>query len=147
MGCVALGDNWNMAVSLAKHLSRRIKSLSKAPATREEMFRAIAERNSTFISSPFCNPNTRIDLIVGGFSDKEPLLVCTGFDGGNPYAAPAGDVAVVGSGSSIASAFLKIRGANRNMTKDRAVYAAYEAKKYSENAPSVDQNNYLDSKT
>src|ERR1700733_269061 len=29
------GDDWNMAVELAKHLSQRIRSLSKPPATRE----------------------------------------------------------------------------------------------------------------
>jgi hypothetical protein len=96
------GDDWNMAIELAKHLSRCIKSLSITPSTREEMFRAITEGTSTFVSSPFCNCSRRTDLIVGGFSGNEPLLICTGFDGGNPYTISGGDVAVVGSGSGIA---------------------------------------------
>ena len=130
------GDDWIMANELSRFIGKNFAE-APCPTEREEPFTIIKQATSDFQSSPFCTASHRVDLIVGGFIGEEPMLMYTGYADGQPYTALSGDMAVIGSGSSIATAFLKIRKYGPMSSVRRALYIAYEAKKYSENAPSV----------
>lgn len=131
------GSDWTMATELAQAIRQRIQGQG-CPTRKDIVFRTVESATVNFKSSPFCNPAQSVDLIVGGFIGDVPLLMYTGYTGGKPYTTMAFDMAVVGSGSQIAHTMLSLRGYNADMVSERvALYLAYEAKKYSENAPSV----------
>lgn len=140
-----LSGDWTMASELGKFIRQRIQSQG-CPSRREVIFRTVESATAGFKSSPFYDANQNIDLIVGGFVGKEPVLMLTGYSVGSTYTTLIGnDMAVVGSGSLIAHSFLSVRGHNAYTVSWKvAAYMAYEAKKYSENAPSVGPITCLD---
>ena len=137
------GDDWKMATELAKRIRERIRSQG-APSKLEVLYRTVKDATAGFKSSPFCGDAT-VDLIVGGFIGREPILMTTGFYKKEPYTDSVHEIAVVGSGAQIAESFLRVRGYNANTVSWRVgAYFAYEAKKYSENAPSVGKQTCFD---
>jgi len=131
-----ISGDWIPATELSKFLSVRVHH-APCPAFREDIFNLVKQSTGDFQSSPFCEANCRIELIVGGFVFGEPMLMYTGYEGGTPYTRLASEVAVIGSGLSIAMPILRIRKYRASISVRRAIYLVYEAKRYSENAPSV----------
>jgi hypothetical protein len=137
-----LSGDWFPAKELVRFLSARLKAAT-CPAARDDIFSLVKVATADFKSSPFCEENCRIDLIVGGFINGEPMLISTGYETNAPYTRLAGDLAVVGSGAQIAIAVLRMRKCNSSTSVRRAIYLAYEAKKYSENSPGVGPKTYV----
>jgi 20S proteasome alpha/beta subunit len=131
------GDDWKMATKMAESIKQCLSN-EPPPFTSEAMFQLLRKAAKGFVKSPFRDKTRNVDLIVCGFSGDYPSLFLVGSRVGSPpYVMAGSDFAVIGSGDSIARTFLSLRGVNKNMSMDRAVYCAYEAKKYSENAPGV----------
>lgn len=130
------GDDWIMAVELSRFIGLRIEKADSLDR-REKVFTTVKQATSDFQSSPFCEASHRVDLIVGGFSERLAMLMYTGYDGTGPYTSLCTDMAVIGSGAQIASAILRLRKYGPRAPEKKILYLAYEAKRYSENAPSV----------
>ena len=125
-----------MATSLAKSIGGSVK-MCKRPKKTGDIFNAVKSATEDFRASLYCTPSDRVDLIIAGFIEEEPVLIYTGYDQGLPYTTLCGDFAVVGSGSDIVRVMLNLRQYAPTCSERELIYIAYEAKKYSENAPSV----------
>lgn len=135
------GDDWPMATNLAKAIGARIQR-AKRPTKVDTIFDRVGSATKDFQSSRYFTTGRRVDLIIAGFIGDEPILMYTGYDNG-PYTTLCGDTAVVGSGYQIANAFLGIRHYGPIISEREAIYIAYEAKKYSENAPGVGPGTWM----
>ena len=135
------GDDWPMATNLAKAVGVRIRR-GKRPGKVDTIFDRVGAATKDFQSSRYFTAGRRVDLIIAGFIGDEPVLMYTGYDSG-PYTTLCGDTAVVGSGFHIANAFLGIRHYGPMISEKEAIYIAYEAKKYSENAPGVGPKTWM----
>lgn len=80
------------------------------------------------------------DLIIVGFIDRFPYLLQTG---SNCQVKIREDFAVVGEGAYLAHASLMHRGHSDMDPLEKAIYSVYEAKRFSEGAPSVGKDTLL----
>jgi len=131
-----LSGEWAAATELAGLLRAGVLK-ENAPVSREDAFSRIAKLTRDFTVSPFFYSGCNAELIVGGFVESEALLLRSTYVNGDPQTELAGDMAVVGSGFALAQGLLRVRGYSAGTSLQRAIYLAYEAKKYSENSPGV----------
>ena len=131
------GDNWEQARDLNSFIKKRFIDRQK-PQSKADLHRTIEAATKDFTSSPFFN-KSHVELLICGFVEDCAVIATIG--AGGPYKIPSigysSSFAVAGSGTAIANLFLNLRKCVPGDSLARALYCAYEGKKYSENVSTV----------
>jgi 20S proteasome alpha/beta subunit len=130
--CSQLAGGWSGANQLSSLITSRIKSLPSEPTRLDQVAEEVQKSAKRFLRSPFFDSDETYQILLSGFIQGEPQLLCLSIYGGKMDVSSRDTFGAIGSGHEIANSILSLREYERSSPLQYSVYMVYEAKRCSE---------------